>query len=122
MGWSWALFFCHSALQEAGKRALRACGMPPTTLADWEPSPPFSRSSAVVAPYVDNGNVIAVSPEVAQTVLEALIKELEDLGFVCHERTDPTPEFEMVGRCLDGARRCLRPKASRMWRLWYSID
>ena len=50
MGWSWALFFCHSALEEAGRRALVACRLPPITLADWEPSPPFTHGSAVVAP------------------------------------------------------------------------
>ena len=122
MGWSWALFFCHSALQEAGKRALVSCGLPPVTLADWEPSPKFTRSSAVVAPYVDNGNVIAGSPEVAEKVLGALVRELEDLGFKCHERVDPTPHFEMVGRVLDGERRCLRPKATRMWRLWHALE
>eukprot|EP00959_Pyramimonas_sp_CCMP1952_P279499 5843431-Pyramimonas_sp.AAC.1 len=95
MGWSWALFFCHGALEAAARRALISLGQPATTLADWGPPPPFCRDSVVIAPYVDNGDIIAGSPEAARRGYDAFRSELLRLGFVLHEEQGPRPDFEL---------------------------
>ena len=85
MGWSWGLFFAHSALEEAGRKALLKCGLPAVLLSDWGPCPPITTETAIIAPYVDNGNVIGGSKEIVDKVLVALIGELESVGLKCHE-------------------------------------
>jgi len=121
MGWSWALYVCHSALEACGRRSLQRLGMPPTCLGDRVPCPLFCRKLGLIAPYVDNGNVIAGSRATAQKIINSFKHELETLGFTLHEEVDPTQDFELVGRCLDGRRRLLHPRPRRMWRLRFAI-
>ena len=122
MGWSWAMFFCHGSLEAASLRALRRLGLPEVTLKDWGPPPPFGRTAAVVAPYVDNGNIIGGSPEAALKLFLALREELTRIGFLLHEEAEPAADYELVGRQIRGRRRCLTPRPRRMWRLWLAID
>ena len=63
MGWSWALYFCHEALSECGRRAQLRCGGPADVVMAWTPGPPMAWDTGVVAPYVDNGNVLCGSRE-----------------------------------------------------------
>ena len=121
MGWSWALYFCHAACQSACERGLARCGLPAVSLADWTPAPFLSAHSAVVAPYVDNANVVAGSKAVASKVLEAVKLELEMLGLAMHDEMEPTQDMEMVGRHFDGKRRMLLPRWRRMWRLRFAV-
>eukprot|EP00959_Pyramimonas_sp_CCMP1952_P448216 9385520-Pyramimonas_sp.AAC.1 len=58
MGWSWALYFCHSAVSLACRRAQEALGLPPVLVGDRQPPPPLGPGVAVCAPYVDNANVL----------------------------------------------------------------
>ena len=122
MGWSWALYFCHSACQSACERALARCGLPAVSLGDWTPAPFLATHSAVVAPYVDNANVVAGSKSVATKVLDAVKLELELLGLAVHDEMVPTQDMEMVGRRFDGKRRMLLPRWRRMWRLWFALS
>eukprot|EP00959_Pyramimonas_sp_CCMP1952_P094654 1979996-Pyramimonas_sp.AAC.1 len=61
MGWSWALYFCHDALSECGRRAQLSLGLPADVVGDRQEAPVLHPHTARVAPYVDNGNVVAGS-------------------------------------------------------------
>ncbi|CAK0850565.1 unnamed protein product, partial [Prorocentrum cordatum] len=92
------------------------------TLKDWGPPPPFGRTAAIVAPYVDNGNIIGGSPEAALRLFHALREELTSIGFLIHEEAEPASDYELVGRQIRGRRRCLIPRPRRMWRLRLALD
>ena len=121
MGWGWALFFCHEALSQASLAAQRRLSWPAHLVSDEAPPLPLTLGTAVVAPYVDNGNIVGGSAAASAAFLVELARELESIGFVCRDRVEPTQDYEMLGLMLDGRRRVLRPKPSRMWRLWYSL-
>ena len=87
-------------------------------LRDRCPPPVLRPDFPILAPHVDNGNIIGISRESVAATLAALTEELEGVGFVVHEKVAPTRDLELVGLCLDGRRRWLRPKPSRFWRLW----
>ena len=118
MGWSWALFFCHAAIEEASRRALRSCGLPAATLGDRAPPPRLQRRGGIAAPYVDNANVIGGTAPAAAAISIALRHELESLGFAIHEIVPATAEYEMVGCVLHGDCRVLAHKSKRCWRLY----
>ena len=123
MGWAWALFFCHEALSQASLAAQRRLGWPAHLVSDKSPPPPLTRGTAVVAPYVDNGNIVGGSATASAALLAELVRELETIGFVCRDRVEPTQDvYEMLGLILDRRRRVLRPKPSRTWRLWYALS
>ncbi|CAK0835822.1 unnamed protein product, partial [Prorocentrum cordatum] len=122
MGRSRALFFCHSAQEEAGRRATCRVGCGGAEpLADWRPSPAFGLGFVAVAPYVDNGNVIGGSLEATAALHKALTEELRAMGFVTHENVDPAAELELAGRRIEGTRRSLAPRSSRTWRPWRAL-
>ncbi|CAK0818425.1 unnamed protein product, partial [Prorocentrum cordatum] len=108
--------------EAAARRALASLGQPTATLADWAPPPPFCRDSVVIAPYVDNGNIIAGPPEAARRGYDAFRAELLRPGFALHEELETRPEFELVGREIRGRRRMLLPRRRRMWRLRFALD
>lgn len=64
MGWSWALYFCHSTV------SLAAMISSPLAAADRRPGPTPTASSAVRCPYVDNANLIGVNKESVQRAVD----------------------------------------------------
>ena len=68
----------------------------------------------LVAPFVDNGDVIAASTEVAASVLEESVRDLEKIGLVCRGRVEATSDFELVGRRLWRESLALLPRGLRM--------
>ena len=121
MGWSWALYFCHEALSECGRRAQIRCGGPADVVMDWTPAPPISWDIGVVGPYVDNGNVLGGSRRAVDTLLAALKSELALIGLVVHDEMPTERNLELVGRVFRGKERVLSPRPSRTWRLWYAL-
>ena len=116
MGWSWGLYFCHEALSECCRRAMRTVQPTGELLGDRRPAPRLSSTTGFFAPYVDNGNIIAGSATVAATLLAAVQSEMATLGFVFHEVVEPTTKLDLLGRTLDLEMRTLRPTRRRMWR------
>eukprot|EP00971_Amphidinium_carterae_P232975 4623834-Amphidinium_carterae.1 len=121
MGWSWALHICHSALCQAAREAQAGLGLGSTLVADHQPTPFMHERSALVGPYVDNGNVFAGSAEIGETLLERLIDKLEERGFGVHDIEAVSDNLEVVGKMFDGRARELRPKRVRSWRLWCAL-
>eukprot|EP00974_Lingulodinium_polyedra_P109914 10632965-Lingulodinium_polyedra.AAC.1 len=70
-------------------------GLPAATLSDWRPSLAFGRELAVLAPYVDNGNVVAGCPDMAGKVMDAFKAELAAVGFQLHDEVLPTDQMEL---------------------------
>ena len=122
MGWSWGLYFCHESLSECCRRAMHATQPTVELLEDRRPPPRLSTNSAFVAPYVDNGNIIAGSQSAAKVLLTAVQHELSAVGFVYHEVVEPTRRLDLLGRTLDLELGTLRPSQKRLWRLWYALD
>ena len=83
--------------------------------------PPWAATGPSARPYVDNGNVLGTSRAAVGELLELLCDELTDVGFVVHEKINPTDRYEFLGLELDGRRRLLRHKSSRCWRLWFAL-
>lgn len=50
MGWSWSLFFCQSAVADAMRAALKACGLPAVLAGDAQQPAAFNRSAPLMAP------------------------------------------------------------------------
>ena len=95
-GWSHALYFCHDALSEASLEACRRIGLPPRLIGDRQPTALFTRSTAYIAPYVDNGNVLGGSKDSTDRLLVSLADVLHSLGFVTHERTRAVISYDIV--------------------------
>ena len=79
MGWSWALYLCHSALTSAMlEAAVRFGGLSSHDEAaeqivrDRAPAPLLRRGRPLLAPYVDNGNAIAWDREESNYPLSLL--------------------------------------------------
>ena len=96
--------------------------MEPQLLADRVPPPRLRATTCFCAPYVDNGNVVAGSASAAQSILDAVKRELSSVGFVYHEEVEPTRTMELLGRTLALEAITLRPSRRRLWRLWHALD
>ena len=80
-----------------GARTTAAVGLPTEPLSDWKPLPPPGRHLGVNAPFLDNGNVMAGTPEGAHSLLNEFKKELFFAGFLLHGNVEPTHCMEPVG-------------------------
>eukprot|EP00974_Lingulodinium_polyedra_P011615 1121641-Lingulodinium_polyedra.AAC.1 len=79
MGWSWALYFCHSFLAEAmvqSEARRLSWGLTDAReqclLRDRRAAPRLMGAAALLAPYLDNANLAAASRAVCAAALQAL--------------------------------------------------
>lgn len=114
MGWSWALHFCHGALQEAGR------GLGPV-VEEGQPFPPLSRDTVITAPYVDNANVLGPTIEATQVAVDAIKERLGKFSLKVHKEEAPSERHVMVGLVLTGTG-VLHHLPRRMWRLYFAIS
>lgn len=120
MGWSWALYFCHSLLtsamldaavrfggladrEEASRQLVRDRAVPPV----------FGPRRPLLAPYVDNGNAIAWNAQESVEFHGILVGILEDLGFELKDLISGDAVFDMVGVVWDGHSRRWRHRRER---------
>jgi hypothetical protein len=97
MGWSWALYFCQSAMSSCVARALGGGGLCGSLVLDATPSPSIGVGSPVAAVYVDNATVIGATKhdcEVAFTRVKAALTEAK-LAF--HDVVEPCQRLGAVG-------------------------
>ena len=85
MGWNWALYFCNEALSDAMRAVLRCVGLPDILLGDRQQPPLFSKKSPLMAPYVDNGNIIAADFDQGKRCFDLLVGELRRRGLVLRD-------------------------------------
>ena len=127
MGISWSLFFCHDLLSEAmlegearrlstSRDALRS-----RLLQDCRKAPRRSRHAAVLAPYVDNANLLCFGRRQGKEALFFLKQVLDENGLKYREEYESVETLESVGLVLDGKTREIRNKPKRVWRLYHAV-
>lgn len=121
MGWAWSLHFCNEAISHAMRVSLSRAGLPPILLGDRQQAPFLHRQCPVMAPYVDNLNVLALDDSTGQKLFAILEEELSMKGFVVRDRVAGESRCEFLGMILEGEAGVLRHKPKRNWRLWMAI-
>lgn len=134
MGWTWALFFCQDALEDAiinGLECDSATGpglqgtMPPLggLIQDGRPCPVPGAGRPAAAAYVDNMTIIGACKSDTERGYERVCDALRSRGFVLHDLAEASREVETVGIVFEGGgRRRLRAKPARTWRIYQSIS
>ena len=123
MGWSWALFFCHSILTKAMVVAaqrtfnLMAEEASAQAVVDRRPSPVLGVGRPLLAPYVDNANPITWDYGDAEMYTNTLSQVFAGLGLAFGVEARGTPTWDTIGLHLDALRILLLNKPSRIWRL-----
>ncbi|CAK0907095.1 unnamed protein product [Prorocentrum cordatum] len=118
MGWSWALWICHEVLVDAMDEA----GLPGDGWClDKARAPTLVGQAVVRAPYVDNGNLVALSAPALNDRLDKLTAELDRRGLRWHELERAQPGLVILGLVLDGREGRLRHTAKRAWRLYLAL-
>ena len=124
MGWTWALFLCHSALTHAMIDAVLRWGAvcdrddaASLLLRDRAPAPTLERGRPLLAPYVDNGNVLAWSGDESQLAFDHLFAVLSERGFVLKDLVARERLFDMIGVTWVADIRLWVPRAERVARL-----
>ena len=111
-GWTWALYFCNSAVQWAAEKAFGADGI----LVHSRPAPSIA-DGPVASIYVDN--VMALSlPGQGASAYQKIRKEAVQMGFDLHEEEEGGTTTTNVGSVIDKTTGCLRHKRDRAWRLY----
>jgi len=110
MGWSWALFFCHSALTDVMvSAALRfnpaldreaACRQ---LVRDKSPAPSLGVRLPLLCPYVDNGNAICWDEEESAEYHSVLLAVLAERHFVVKDLVVRARVFDLVGVVFHGS-------------------
>ncbi|CAK0838390.1 unnamed protein product [Prorocentrum cordatum] len=127
MGWTWALFICHSALTDAMVESLvrvMRCdrGLAEAQLLrDGQPAPRLAKGRPVAAPYVDNGNLLCFDREDAAVFYGSMVAVLSERGFTLRDNVECDANLDMVGFELQGAKFVWRQRRSRFWRLWHAL-
>eukprot|EP00971_Amphidinium_carterae_P333911 6468918-Amphidinium_carterae.1 len=127
MGWSWGLYFCHSALVRALVESVVVFSGVTEEVADQQivreraPPPKLLPRLPLLCPYVDNANVICANREDAEEFYKIMLDVLERKGFTLKDLVSPTTVMDLVGVRFDGGSLCLRNKPERVWKLIYAI-
>lgn len=115
MGWSWALYFCHSTVSKA------AAGGCPQLAADRRPGSTPTLTSAIRCPCVDNANFIRLNEVSAQKAVDEAERDLKALGLIVHEKGDAKSDLTLIGIDFCGSTRRLRLTHKRAWRLHFGL-
>lgn len=106
MGWSWALFLCHSVLSAATRRTaarFMRCSVEQVSafvVRDRCPAPRLE-DGVVLAPSVDNANALCYNVDHASEFLYLLKLEFQALELAVHDMAEPTTEFGIIGMVFD---------------------
>ncbi len=103
------------------RAALLKCGLPPALAGDRQQGPWLASRAPVLAPYVDNVNMIALGPASGDKLFTAVLEELRRRRLVLRDLMYGEPVIEFLGMVLDRPRRLLRHSDKRLWRPWAAI-
>ena len=128
MGWSWALYLCHSSLTAAMIEATTAFmgtadrdEVVTHLMRDRCPGPVLRKGVVLLAPYVDNANAILFDFEDGQRFYDLMLNSLRRRGFILKELVPPTDTLDMVGVIFHGKSRQFRHRPVRFWKLYFGI-
>lgn len=112
MGWSLALFFCHSMLIQSmiGAGLGDPHELAASVLRERAPSPIPTEEYPVMAPYVYNANILGLSERGVDAVLDRLKRRLDELGVKYQYVLAATQSYECLGVEIDGASLAMRLK------------
>ena len=82
----------------------------------------LSKAAPILAPYVDNGNLICRGRVQAVTSLRSLMQVLDEEGMVYRDVVEAQPVLESIGLVLHGPEREVRNKPPRVWRLYFAAS
>lgn len=123
MGWSWSLFLCQQVLEEQmilsemGRTGQSRAEVGERVVRDRRPVGRVAPGLPLLAPYVDNANLLAWSPGDATSAVDALGLQLHCVGLVYRVEARGTKSLESVGLWVNGASCRIRNTAKRTWRL-----
>ena len=121
MGWSWALFLCHLALTDGLLEAASRFSKIDIELArakllrDRQPCPRLQKGRCVLAPYVDNGNLLCYDEEDARGAYAEMCAVLEGRGFTLRDNVEFEPNLDTIGFEPCGTKRLWRHRRRRFW-------
>lgn len=98
-GWSWALYFCQSAVQQA---LIAAGGRPDEELLGRGPPQLLGGSGVKFAVYRDNFAVMSADPASASALVEDAKRHMERRGLGCHPMSSPEKTADVTGMRANG--------------------
>ena len=120
MGWSWALFLCHSALTDGMLMALMSfnpsldrAAAADQLVRDRCPAPKLSARRPLLAPYVDNGSAIGYDEKETLAYHKLMVEELQKPAFVLKDIVEACPILDMTGLEFNGNERIWRHRSKR---------
>ena len=126
MGWAWSLWFVHHALCDAMVASeMKRCQEPraavePRLLRDRHPCPRLRAGAPTLAQYVDNAILHCWDEQDGRESFASLKAELHRRGFATRDEVVASRTIEAVGLLLDGEKRVIYNKPSRVWRLYHA--
>ena len=118
IGSSWLLYFCHGLLTEAMLEGEARRHQKPREefryrlVQDRCEAPRLAAEFPILAPYVDNANLLFRGKRQAQEALSSLKKVLDEEGLRYREEFEAVSALESVGLVLDGPTLEIRNKPS----------
>ena len=124
MGFSWAMWIAQRVHLHI---SLEATGLSPSRIVmDGRPAPVFScddeSTSVALMPYADNGNVLALAPELVDKYTSLSIAKLRSYGFGVHESMDASVAVVSLGVEVLGDVGIVRPSGKRLSRALLALD
>ena len=122
MGWSWALWAIHGLVSHVLRTASDSFSGP---LVEDRRTASFLRPGCPLAgAYVDNFLIVATNKADALFLYLAVVDRFAKLGIKLHELRPPCDDwdFEYLGVVFSEGGRVVRPKRSRAWRLYRSLQ
>ena len=122
MGASWSLYFCHAVIARAMVVAAQVLGLSGNDathqlVIDGRPSPKLGPNRPILAPYVDNLNVVAWDQRDLDIYLRALCDILDRWKLSYRIECAGATRWNTLGIVLDAERRLVYNKPFRTWRL-----
>lgn len=128
VGWGWSLWFCQDVLAdtmvtaESQRRGVSKEEVENTQLlVDRRPPPSLRPGRPILAPYVDNGNLICWSASESREVYQSLAAETRRRRLAFKDDFEGELEVQVLGLHLDGRRLLLRNRDVRVWRQYYAL-
>eukprot|EP00959_Pyramimonas_sp_CCMP1952_P294608 6162078-Pyramimonas_sp.AAC.1 len=114
MGFTWALYFCHSAVEH-----IVAAGVPggvSRAAREKHRAPRASIASPITSTYVDNAALLSANTDTSD--VHNVLHELSARGMRTHDIVEHTFSLEHLGAIFDGHRRLLHHQPRRVWRVY----
>ena len=121
MGWSWALWAIHGLVSHVPRTA--SYSFPGSLVEDRRAASFLHPGRPLAGAYVDNFLIVATSKADAMFLYLA-VDRFAKLGIKLHELRPPCDDwdFEYLGVVFSEGGRVVRPKRSRAWRLYRSLQ